>query len=88
MRKLEAAAPEVRVRLSEPVDYEAFATGLRDTKLFISPFGCGTLCNASPLVISFLPRAPMWLCMGSSAVAIKPLDKRQVTPLPHCCRHL
>lgn len=38
--KLEADAPEVRVVLSEPVDYETFAKGLRDTKLFISPLGC------------------------------------------------
>lgn len=47
MSKLERDAPEVRVVLSEPVDYETFAKGLRDAKLFISPLGC----------------APCWSCM-------------------------
>jgi len=45
--KLERDAPEVRVVLSEPVDYETFAEGLRDAKLFVSPLGC----------------APCWSCM-------------------------
>jgi hypothetical protein len=39
VRQLEKDAPEIRVALSEPVEYEAFAQGLRDTKMFISPLG-------------------------------------------------
>jgi hypothetical protein len=41
VRQLEKDAPEIRVALSEPVEYEAFAQGLRNTKMFISPLGCG-----------------------------------------------
>ena len=41
VRKLETDAPEIRVALSEPVEYEEYAQGLRNTKMFISPLGCG-----------------------------------------------
>lgn len=44
VQKLEHDAPYIRVALSEPVEYEAFAQGLRDTKMFISPLGCVFCC--------------------------------------------
>ena len=49
VRQLEKDAPEIRVALSEPVEYEAFAQGLRNTKMFISPLGCGASAAATML---------------------------------------
>lgn len=47
VRQLEKDAPEIRVALSEPIEYEAFAQGLRNTKMFISPLGCGASSAAT-----------------------------------------
>ena len=50
VRKLEKDAPEIKVALSEPLEYEAFAQGLRNTKMFISPLGCVSSAAASILL--------------------------------------
>lgn len=41
VRSISSANPDLKVRLSEHVNYKEYATQLRDTKLVVSPWGHG-----------------------------------------------